>query len=198
MTDALRTLVVYGSVRSHRRGIRAARYVVRELEERGHEVSLVDPAETPLPLLDRMYKEYDDGEAPEPMARLAEQIQAADAFVIVTGEYNHLPPPALLNTLDHFLESWFWRPSAIVSYSAGRMGGVRAASHLRDLLAEIGTVSLPRALAYGQVGQTFAEDGTPREEDAERLATSFARFADELEWYAHALRTARAEGVPGK
>ncbi|MEM1057140.1 MAG: NAD(P)H-dependent oxidoreductase [Bacteroidota bacterium] len=197
MTETLRILVVYGSVRSHRAGIRAARYIVRGLEDRGHAVTLVDPAETRLPMLDRMYKEFADGEAPEPMETLAEQIRTADAFVIVTGEYNHLPPPALLNTLDHFLEEWSFRPSAIVSYSAGRLGGVRAAVHLRDLLAELGTVSLPRALAYGQVGKTFAEDGTPREEDAERLAKDFSRFADDLEWYARALKAARAEGTPG-
>ena len=108
----------------------------------------------------------------------------------------HIPPPALLNTIDYFLESWFWRPSAIVSYSAGRTSGVRAASHLRDLLAEIGTVSLPRALAYGQVGSVFSEDGTPADEHADRFAKGFARFADELEWYARALRAARAEGLP--
>ena len=199
MPDApLRTLVIYGSVRSSRKGIRAARYVVRGLEERGHEVTLVDPLEVDLPLLDKMYKEYAEGEAPEPLATLAAQIQDADAFVMVTGEYNHLPPPALLNLIDYFLESWFWRPSAIASYSASRTAGVRAASHLRDLLAEIGTVSLPRALAYGQVAQTFSEDGTPAPEQAERLAKGFGRFAEELEWYARALRTARASGVPRK
>ena len=47
----------------------------------------------------------------------------ADAFVIVTAEYNHSIPPALSNTLDHFLEEYFWRPSAIVCYSAGAFGG---------------------------------------------------------------------------
>jgi NAD(P)H-dependent FMN reductase len=198
MPDAapLRTLLVYGSVRSQRQGIRAVRYLARGLRERGHEVTVVDPMETPLPLLDRMYKQYAEGEAPAPLAALAEQIRAADAFVVVTGEYNHLPPPALLNTMDHFLEEWYWRPSAIASYSAGRMGGVRAASHLRDLLAEIGTFSIPTALAYGRVSETFGEDGTPAEDQAERLARSFGRFADELEWAARAFRDARASGVP--
>ncbi|MEL6614288.1 MAG: NAD(P)H-dependent oxidoreductase [Bacteroidota bacterium] len=195
MSDApLRTLIVYGSVRSSRQGIRAVRYVARGLRDRGHTVEVLDPLETPLPMLDKMAKEYE--EPPEPLATMREQIRAADAVVVVTGEYNHLPPPALLNLMDHFLEAWFWRPSAIVSYSAGRMGGVRAASHLRDFLAEIGTVSIPRALAYGQVGKTFGEDGTPADDQAERLARGFARFAEDLEWYARALRSARASGVP--
>ncbi|MEM6328127.1 MAG: NAD(P)H-dependent oxidoreductase [Bacteroidota bacterium] len=196
MTDSLRVLVVYGSVRTKRQGIRAARYVVQSLESRGHTVTLVDPAETQLPMLDRMFKEYTEADAPAEMMRLAGQIRESDAIVVVTGEYNHLPPPALLNLLDHFLEEWYWRPSAIVSYSGGRLGGVRAASHLRDLLAEIGTVSIPTALAYGQVRATFGEDGTPTDEHATRLAKGFSRFADELEWYARALRAQRAQGVP--
>ena len=56
--------VIYGSVRRARKGIHGARIVVRMLEDRGHEVSLIDPLEYPLPLLDRMYKEYDPGDAP--------------------------------------------------------------------------------------------------------------------------------------
>ena len=55
---------------------------------------------------------------------------------------------------------------------------------------------IPSALAYGQVGQTFSEDGTPAPEQAERLEKGFGRFAEELEWYARALRAARASGVP--
>ena len=66
-----------------------------------------------------MYKEYEKGQAPEVLERLATRIRAADAFIIVSGEYNHSIPPALSNLLDHFLEEYFWRPSAIVCYSAG-------------------------------------------------------------------------------
>ena len=62
---------------------------------------------------------------------LAETYRAADGFVVVSGEYNHGIPPALKNLLDHFLEEYFFRPSAIVSYSAGAFGGVRAAMQLR-------------------------------------------------------------------
>ena len=52
-------------------------------------------------------------------------------FAIVSGEYNHGIPPGLKNLLDHFLEEYFFRPSAIVCYSAGQFGGVRAAMQLR-------------------------------------------------------------------
>jgi NAD(P)H-dependent FMN reductase len=185
---SLRIVVFYGSVRSSRQGIRAARFVVGQCRARGHEVSLIDPLEYRLPLLDKMYKEYAPGEAPETLRRMAELIVPADAIVVVTGEYNHAVPPALANLLDHFLEEYFWKPSAIVCYSAGAFGGVRAAIALRAMLAELGMSSIPSLLPIPKVQDAFAEDGTPRDPT---WAGRAKKFLDELEWYAHALRAAR-------
>lgn len=185
---ALRIVVFYGSVRSERQGIKAARFVVRQLRERGHEVTLLDPVEQRLPLLDRMYKEYRPGEAPETLQRIADAVVPADAYVVVSGEYNHGVPPALANLLDHFLDEYFWKPSAIVCYSAGSFAGVRAAVALRPMLAEMGMSSIPSVLPVPKVQDVFDDDGTPR--DASWIRRS-ARFLDELEWYANALRAAR-------
>ena len=121
------------------------------------------------------------------------RIKAADAFIIVSGEYNHSIPPALSNLLDHFLEEYFWRPSAIVCYSAGAFGGVRAAMQLRAMLCELGTPSIPSLLPVPRVQDAFDDDGRPRDEAYHRRA---ARFLDELEWYANALKAARQAGVP--
>jgi NAD(P)H-dependent FMN reductase len=123
-----RILVLYGSYRSDRMGIRLANYLVRRLAERGAAPDLVDARSVGLPMLDRMYKEYPKGDAPVAMERLAEQIRSADAFVFVTGEYNWGVQPGLKNLTDHFLEEWFWRPAAIASYSAGRLSGARSNS----------------------------------------------------------------------
>jgi NAD(P)H-dependent FMN reductase len=186
--------LVFGSVRADRRGIRAVRYLERALTERGHTVVTVDPAEYQLPLLDRMYKEYAQGEAPEPLQTLARIFSQSDGFVIVTGEYNHTMPPALMNLLDHFQEEYLWRPSAIVCYSAGPFGGVRAAVQLRAPLSEMGMSSIPSLLPIPKVQAAFLEDGTPT--DAEGTARRFNRFASELEWYAGAMKEARRRGVP--
>ena len=186
-------LIFYGSVRRDRQGIRAARFILEACSARGHNATLVDPLEDRLPLLDRMYKEYAPGEAPEVLERLARRIKAADAFIIVSGEYNHSIPPALSNLLDHFLEEYFWRPSAIVCYSGGGFGGVRAAMQLRAMLCELGTPSIPSLLPVPKVQEAFDEDGRPHDEAYHRRA---ARFLDELEWYANALKAARGAGVP--
>ena len=103
----LRFAVLFGSVRSDRQGIRAARFVTEQLRRRGHEPTLVDAVECRLPLLDRMYKEYPKGEAPAVLERLAALYRAVDGFVIVAGEYNHGVQPGLKNLLDHFLEEYF-------------------------------------------------------------------------------------------
>ena len=126
---ALKIVVIFGSVRIGRQGIKAARFIVNALKERKHSVILVDPLEYGLPLMNKKYSRYEKGKAPKNLEKLAKLFKSADAFVIVTAEYNHFPPPALVNLLDYFLEEYFFRPSAIVSYSGGGFGVVRAVSH---------------------------------------------------------------------
>jgi NAD(P)H-dependent FMN reductase len=184
----LNLLVFYGSVRSTRQGIKAARFVTNKCRERGHEVFLVDPLEFPLPLLDKMYKEYPPGGAPQLLERLAKRVKAADAYLIVSGEYNHSIPPALANLLDYFLEEYFYKPSAIVCYSAGAFGGVRAAMPLRAMLGELGMSSIPSIFPIPKVQDAFREDGAPIDQGYERR---IVKFLDELEWYACALKEAR-------
>ena len=185
--------VILGSVRSDRIGIRAARFLTARLEARGHAAPLVDPAELNLPLLDRMFKEYPDGTAPEPLQRLAALYRRSDAFLVVSAEYNHGVPPALSNTLDHFLEEYYWRPSAICCYSAGQFGGVRAAMPLRAMLAELGMPSIPSLLPIPRLQKVVTAEGTVSEP---WLETATTRFLNELEWYAEALRERRQRGTP--
>jgi NAD(P)H-dependent FMN reductase len=186
-------VIFVGSVRPERQGIKAARFVQRSLLERGHTITLVDPIEQRLPLLERMYKDYPKGTAPDALERLATTYRAADGFVIVSGEYNHSIPPALSNLLDYFLEEYFFRPSAIVCYSAGQFGGVRAAMQLRMMLGELGMPSISSIFPIPSIGKAFSETGEPVDAVYSRR---FGRFATEFEWYAGALRDARAKGVP--
>jgi len=190
---SLHTAILYGSVREARAGIRVVRYLTAALRRRGHTTAVIDAAEQRLPLLDRMYKEYERGSAPIVLEALAELYRRVDAFVIVSGEYNHGIPPALKNLLDHFLEEYFFRPSAIVCYSAGQFGGVRAAMQLRMTLAELGMSSIPSLLPIPRVQDAFTPAGDPADPAFERHSERFFR---ELEWYAHGLQQARANGVP--
>ena len=190
---SLHIAILYGSVREARAGIRLVHFLDAVLRRRGHTISIVDAAEYRLPLLDRMYKEYEHGTAPRVLEELAEIYRRTDAFAIVSGEYNHGIPPALKNLLDHFLDEYFFRPSAIVCYSAGQFGGVRAAMQLRMTLAELGMPSIPSLLPVPRVQDAFTPEGAPTDPRFEGRAERFFR---EFEWYAEALRRARAEGLP--
>ena len=93
--------ILLGSVRPERIGIKPASYLLRKCRERGFQTTLVDPLELKLPLLERMYKEYRPGEAPDVLTRLREIIQRADGYIVASAEYNHSIPPALSNLIDH-------------------------------------------------------------------------------------------------
>jgi NAD(P)H-dependent FMN reductase len=188
MTNPLQLAVIYGSVRTARQGIKAARFIQNQCNHRGHTTTLLDPISHPLPLLDKMYKEFEPGQAPEELERIAKILRSADGYLIVSGEYNHSIPPALSNLLDHFQTEFFYKPSGIVCYSAGSFGGVRAAVALRPLLAELGMSSIPSVLPIPQVQSAFDEAGEPTDE---KFLPRAEKFLKEFEWYAHALRDAR-------
>jgi len=195
--------VLLGSVRSERLGDRAAKWAMAQLQARGHEAVLVDAQALDLPILDKMWKEIGPkqgnhepagyGELKKKLAPLAELYARADGFCIVSGEYNHSIPPGMTNLIDYFLEEYFWRPSAIVCYSATPFGGVRAAMQLRALLAEAGMPSIPSVQPIPSIGQALSEDGIAL---TQQLAERSGKFFDEFEWHMRAYKAERAKGVP--
>lgn len=191
-----RIFVLYGSYRSDRAGIRLANFVVERLRSHGDDVELIDAKAVGLPMLDRMYKEYPKGQAPEPLEKLAAKIRDADGFVFVTGEYNWGVQPGLKNLTDHFFEEWFWRPAAIVSYSAGRISGVRAATAWHATLPEMGMVVISSTIAVGPIAQTLSVDGQPIGEGGKALEHAFPRFADDLAWWVEAAKAQREKKRP--
>jgi NAD(P)H-dependent FMN reductase len=191
--------VLQGSVRSERMGDRVAKWVVSQLEARGHEAVVVDAAELKLPLLDKMWKEIKDDSSHEKLreklAPIAKLYDRADGFAIVCAEYNNSVPPALSNLIDYFLEEYFYRPAAIVCYSAGPYGGVRAAMQLRAMLAETGMSSIPSIQAIAKVGDALSEEGVALTQE---LAEKSGEFFDEFDWYMKALKAGRELDDPRK
>jgi NAD(P)H-dependent FMN reductase len=191
-----RILILYGSYRSDRQGVRLADYLVRCFGQRGADAELIDAKAVGLPMLDRMYKEHPRGAAPPALESLAAKIREADAFVFVAGEYNFGVQPGLKNLTDHFLEEWFWRPAAIASYSAGRFAGARAALAWHGSLSEMGMVVISSSLAVGAIGHSLDPEGRPTGEGGAALERAFPRFADDLAWWTEAARTQRAKTPP--
>ncbi len=193
--------VLLGSVRTERMGARVAKWVVAQLEGRGHDAVLVDPLALKLPVLDKVWKELKKSDAPEDVALreklqpLADLYERADGFAIVSAEYNHSVPSALSNLLDYFLEEYFYRPSAIICYSSTPFGGVRAAMQLRALLPEVGMPSIPSLQPIPSVGTALSEEGGAL---TQQLAEKSGKFYDEFDWYMTAFKLGLEANDPRK
>ncbi|MGC1523331.1 MAG: NAD(P)H-dependent oxidoreductase [Steroidobacteraceae bacterium] len=191
-----RILVLYGSYRTDRKGIRLAHFAVRKLRDRGEDAELIDAKAIGLPMLDCMLKEYAPGTAPAAMEKLGAKIREADAFLFVAGEYNWGMQPGLKNLTDHFLEEWYWRPAAIASYSAGRLSGTRASYSWHNTLSEMGMVVISSTLAVGPIAETLDAAGDPIGQRGAALEHTFSRFADDLAWWTEAAKSQRARRAP--
>lgn len=192
----MRFAVLYGSTRSDRQGIKAARFIVRHLQARDHDVTLLDACHLDLPMLDRMHKEYSEGEAPRDMQWAHEVLEAAEGYVVVSGEYNHSIPPGLKNLIDHYQREYFFKPAGICTYSAGPFAGARVSVHLRAILGELGMTTPSVMFGISKVGSAFTEDGEDASEDGS-WDRRVQRFLDELEWHTDALRAKRErDGTP--
>jgi NAD(P)H-dependent FMN reductase len=183
--------LIVGSVRQDRQGIKVARWMEEKLKDRNHTVFFIDPLELNLPLLDRMYKEMVNPS--EKLIDLRNKIKDAEGYLSVTPEYNHSTSAAMKNTLDYFLEEYYFKPSAIVSYSPGGFGGINAAQHLRHIFAELGAPSISSSFPISSVQDVFDEHGKLMDE---RYDKRVIRFIDEFEWYIEAFKNQREKGTP--
>jgi NAD(P)H-dependent FMN reductase len=183
--------LIVGSVRRDRQGIKVARWIEEKLKERNYIVFFIDPLELDLPLLDRMYKEMENPS--EKLRDLRNKINNAEGYLSITPEYNHSTSAAMKNTLDYFLEEYYFKPSAIVSYSPRGFGGINAAQHLRHIFAELGAPSISSSFPISRVQDVFDEHGKLIDE---RYDKRVILFLEEFEWYIEAFKNQRAKGTP--
>ena len=195
-------LVILGSERISgppeppRLGERVASACVHRLEAKAVPATQVDPIEIELPHPFKPHFAYRRGSAPEVLDRLAEQIAAADGYVMVSPEYNHMMSPVLADLLNHFGSSLFsYKPSAIVTYSAGQWGGTRAAVSMRTFLSELGCLPVSAMIHVPRAHEVFGADGTYLAGvDAPRWDGYLDRTLDQLGWWAAAAARQRGDG----
>lgn len=174
---ALDILVLYGSYRRGRLGIRLADYLIAGFQQLGHKAELIDAKAIGLPMLDLRYSDYPPGEAPAAMTTLAERLSAADAFVFVAGEYNRGVQPGLKNLTDHYLKEFDGRPAGVASYSMGRFAGVNSHANWTVTLGAMGMVVIPERLSVGQIHETLDDQARPQGAGGAALERGFENFA---------------------
>lgn len=197
-------LVFLGSARDSsppsppRLGQRVARCCLRLLRALGHTGELVDPLHIDLSQVFKPQFSYPAAKCPENLRALDASIRAADGYVMVSPEYNHCMSPALSNLLNHFASSAFaFKPSAIVTYSAGQWGGTRAAVNMRTFLSELGCLPVSSMIHVPHAHQVLDEQGE-FSVDAERWNHYFHRTLHQVAWWAEAAASHRTILDPAK
>jgi NAD(P)H-dependent FMN reductase len=184
----LKVVVIVGSTREGRFGPTVARWFVEQAESREEmAVEVVDLAEARLPT---ELSSEPAAEAARLLGAVTPRLAEADAFVVVTPEYNHSYPASLKNVIDWHFSQWRAKPVGFVSYG-GVSGGLRAVEHLRQVFAELHAVTVRDTVSFHGARQQFDDEGRPSEPDLCNAAAK--RMLDALIWWGRALRTARSE-----
>jgi NAD(P)H-dependent FMN reductase len=184
MDSPIRVAIIVGSTREGRFGPTVARWFAEQAAGRDDlAVDVIDLAEMDLPA------DYPKTFGPGVQAYLA-RLDAADAFVVVTPEYNHSFPAVLKQAIDLGKREWQAKPVAFVSYG-GMSGGLRAVEHLRQVFAELHAVTMRDTVSFHNYPRQFDASGQPR--DAAGTSAAAKAMLDQLTWWARALRNARAD-----
>lgn len=186
MNDTLTLAVLAGTTRERRESIKAAHYIAELAGQReGLEVIFVDPKDFHFP------GDGNDPEGKDP--KYSEIVGKADAFFIVSPEYNHSFPGSLKRMLDSELQLYNHKPVAFAGVSDGNWGGVRAVEALVPAVRETGLVVMSWDVYFPYVPKIFDDTGTINSEFAERYHKNINKLLDELLWFAALLKTGREQ-----
>jgi NAD(P)H-dependent FMN reductase len=195
--------IIVGSTRPTRSADLVVPWVVSRAQAHGgFDVEVIDLRDWPLPFFGEhmgTIGDFSDPTYSEPIVKAwNNKIKEADAYIVVTPEYNHSLPGVLKNAIDSVFVSFGFRnkPIAAVGYSGGIGGGIRAIEHLAHVAIEAEAVPLRNTAVIPFVAAAFDEDGEPIDPAA---SASLDVVLDDLAWWSLALEAARAAGelIPG-
>lgn len=184
MNTSLTIAVLLGTKRQGRRSQQAAIWVAeqgRRLE--GVEILFVDPNDMQLP--------PDGNDKDGRDERYSDITARADAFFIVTPEYNHSFPGSLKRLLDSEYANYNRKPVALAGVSDGQWGGTRACEALLPVLRTLGLAVIRPTVYFPKVQDIFDETGAMKQEYTAQYEQSVRGAYDELMWFARALKTAQ-------
>ena len=169
----MRIEIVSGSPRENSTTHRLALHLEKVLKEKSeHDVSIIEVRSNSLPLLQKVYTTVED--APAKYRDLAERMFNADAFIIVTPEYNGSYAPAMQNVFDHFPKQHH-KPFGLVTASPGALGGIRAAMQLQQFVLALFGIPSPYMLVTPQVDKKFDVQGTLLDPTFQKAVDTFVK-----------------------
>jgi len=184
--------IIFGSTREGRQGEKVALWARSQaLALENIEIDYTDLRDINLPFFNEAVSPSmikDGSYSNETQKAWAKRVRSADAYIIVTPEYNHSYPAVLKNALDYIYHEWSNKPVGFISYGGGA-GGSLAVEQLRLVVAELQMVSIRESIHIGLFhASPFNEEGKMTNP---HLNMQFASFATQLLWWAEALKNAR-------
>ncbi|MBS1628145.1 MAG: NAD(P)H-dependent oxidoreductase [Bacteroidetes bacterium] len=174
--------IISGSPRQGSVTTRLALFLQKEIQKKStHHIGLIDVRDYELGLLQNVYKSVE--EAPEKFKPLAKRMFAANAFIIVTPEYNGSYSPALQNLLDHFPKQTK-KVFALSTASTGALGGARSSQQLLLLVPALFGIASPYLLITPQVDKKFDVEGNLLDTN---FQTAIDTFIKEFLWLAESV-----------
>ncbi|MFL5773570.1 MAG: NADPH-dependent FMN reductase [Flavisolibacter sp.] len=153
----MKIAIISGSPRGNSMTVRVALHLKMEIEKiSDHEIDIIDLRDVETPQLQTVFTTVDA--APEELRNVAEQMFRAQAYILVTPEYNGSYSAALKNLLDHFPKQHH-KVFGIVTASPGALGGIRAAMQLQELIFALFGIGSPYMLVTPQVDKKFDTEG---------------------------------------
>lgn len=197
MDKNLKIKIILGSTRRNRFSDKPGNWIFEEAEKKeGVDVELLDLRDWPFPFYNEPISPatVKDGAYPNEIVRKwAEKIRGADAFIIVTPEYNHSTSAVLKNALDSVYAEWNNKPVGFVAY--GSVGGARAVEHLRGIAVELQMAPVRSTVHIPQPWNLLDENGNLKSGALDPFKNSAESLLNQLIWWAKALRTAREGGI---
>ena len=185
-------LIFLGSVRDStpprpaRLGKRVALACEKYFTTNNHKIEIIDPLDMDTSKIFKPHFAYSKQSMPKHLDELANKIKSADGYIMISPEYNHSMSPALADILNHFGSSLFsYKPSAIVTYSAGQWGGARAAISMRAFLSELGCLPVS-AMVHIPTAQDILNESGLFMKDKDAWNSYLGRTFLQLEWWANA------------
>ncbi|WP_106402102.1 NADPH-dependent FMN reductase [Actinocorallia populi] len=186
-TDILRLAVLVSSVRQGRFAPVVTGWFTARAEG-AFDLDVIDLAEADLPLSLPDRESGPDAATADVLARLTPRLERADAFVVITPEYNHSYPASIKNLIDWHFTQWQAKPVGFVSYG-GISGGLRAVEHLRGVFAEMHAVTVREQVSFANYWELLGEDGGLA--GSEAADTAAKTLLEQLDWWARSLKEAR-------
>jgi NAD(P)H-dependent FMN reductase len=186
-TSPLKLAVILASNREGRFGpVVADWFLSRTADREDFDVELIDLAEVELPTA----LSYKPGSAVRAeLAKVSPKLADADAFAVLTPEYNHSFPASLKSLIDWHFYEWQAKPVGFISYG-GISGGLRAVEQLRQVFAEMHAVTVRDTVSFHNAGALFDDDGQHKDPAAPDAAAK--TMLDQLAWWGNALRVAKS------